>query len=170
MGVIKVTIIYLSAIFLLLGCSNRDANSILMARVEENGNTWEIFANAEYNTVEVLLNNKIFIQKEVEWVGEVGHILELPEVSSYKDITENNENQLSDITWKASLEESAKKVLHIKNQGFSVVMMAKTEKFIEIHLKNRTGNFKRVIITTENISVADTDVLIFNGVEEFILR
>lgn len=76
-----------------------------------------------------------------------GKAMELPRVTGTVDIEKNE--KLKELTYKASLEESAKYINYLKKQGYEILREAYTSEYIEFYMTK--GTITRRIIILNNI-------------------
>ncbi len=135
--------------------SNASLTYITTHKIVENNTTTEIKVNIETKERYLYINGK-----KKEKLGEVktdpSKYMETPDTSkleTYKDIT--TQESKDPITWKSSIEESAKFIGLLENSGYTILREANTPNYVELFFQ-KENTIKRVVIFTENILVADT--------------
>lgn len=143
-------------------------NTILTATVVEGKNTWEVHKCLEEQLVTVVLNGKVQSKKEFLVTNVETPIMKL---GSTKSVVGTNVDSLKDYsksTWVVSLEDAVKQVKWYETLGYTVVMKAETQKFIEVYMKNDKSEYKRILITDGKLSVADVKEYIFKSIDSYI--
>lgn len=79
--------------------------------------------------------------------------LEMPKVSKKFDIS--SEAPASDLTWNIAINQSAGYVLFLKESGYEIIREARTYDYIDLYMKNKEGNRKRLIIFKNSLICGD---------------
>lgn len=152
-------LLLVTLVFLLCGCSKKvelnEYDTHLIARVEDNTygvselhrdkNGFEIFEVKDGEVVNTYSTSSALSLKE---------IIQLDAGEKPEDITKTA--AIANYTWISDLTQSANYVKYLEDNGYSAIRKVSTQQFVDILMSNSV-DIKRVLITSDTISVASVD-------------
>lgn len=169
----SITLILVVSVVLVFALQSKEATEetkpyVLEFLFKENGSHIEV--RVEEPSKETVLYQNGELVSVISIVPRVVKpVLQLPRVREGFNLVKERE-KVSELTWKSSLEESAKYLYFLESEGYRVVREAHTPQFIE-KIMEFSGSKKRIIIFNHTILVGDLyEDAVLPDVKEYITK
>lgn len=148
-----------------------DYNYMTSAYVKYGDDNYEINKCIDEDTVIIVKNEKVDkVLKQANFASPT-KVIELP--PSDDELNLNERQKVAKMTWETTLEECSQYVNYLTKLGYEIEFQANTEAFIEIYMKNSgeqsDSNYKRIVITEDNLVEADVDSIFFKNINNYII-
>ena len=144
-------------------------NPVIASTVHEGSNNWEVYKSYSEQSLIITLNGKIQTVEPFKVAKAEGDITKLPDETNLQGKNITTENEYSKSTWNASLDDAAEQVKWFENAGYTIVVKAETQRFIEVYMKNEKGEYKRILIMPGQLSVADLKEYTFGTINDYVI-